>query len=188
MNNILVSDVMTRYPIVVNASTNLLDCAKIMIQKKVGSLLLVDKTRKKKLVGFLAQKDILWALIKKSKEGLSLIRAIDISPRKIATIKPTATIDEALKKMKKLKFEKLPVIQEGELVGIITLKDILTFHPEIYPEIEEFAKIREESEKLKRIKKAKDRRIEGICEECGDRDFLQNFNGMLICESCKNSM
>ena len=57
-----------------------------MIQKKVGSLLLVDKTRKKKLIGFLAQKDILWALIKKSKEGLSLIRAIDISPRKIATI------------------------------------------------------------------------------------------------------
>ena len=187
MKNILVSDVMTRYPIIVSPDTNLLDCAKTMIKKKVGSLLLVDKTRKKKLVGFLAQKDILWALIKKSKEDLSKIKAIDISPKKIAIIRPDTTIDEVLNKMKKLKFEKLPVIQEGELVGIITLKDILTFNPEIYPEIEELAKIREESEKLKRIKKAQERRIEGVCEECGNTDFLQRFNGMLVCENCKSS-
>ncbi|MFA4952680.1 MAG: CBS domain-containing protein [Candidatus Pacearchaeota archaeon] len=188
MKNILVSDVMTQYPIIVSPDTNLLDCAKTMIKKKVGSLLLVDKTRKKKLVGFLAQKDILWALIKKSKEDLSKIKASDISPKKIAIIRPDATINDALNKMKKLKFEKLPVIQEGELVGIITIKDILTFNPEIYPEIEELSKIREESEKLKRIKKAKERIIEGICEECGNTDFLYRFNGMLICENCRNSL
>jgi len=188
MKNILVSDVMTQYPIIVSPDTNLLDCAKTMIKKKVGSLLLVDKTRKKKLVGFLAQKDILWALIKKSKEDLSKIKAIDISPKKIAIIRPESTVEEALNKMKKLKFEKLPVIHEGELVGIITIKDILTFNPEIYPEIEELAKIREESEKLKRIKKAKERAIEGVCEECGNVDFLQRFNGVLLCENCRRAI
>lgn len=187
MKNILVSDIMTQYPIIVSPDMNLLDCARTMIKKKVGSLLLVDKTRKKKLVGFLAQKDILWALIKKSREDLSKIKAIEISPKKIAIIRPEATVEEALNKMKKLKFEKLPVIHEGELVGIITIKDILTFHPEIYPEIEELAKIREESEKLKRIKKAKERAIEDVCEECGNTDFLQKFNGMLLCENCRNA-
>ena len=44
---------------------------------------------------------------------------------------------------------------------------------------------REESRKLKRIKQAK-KENEGICEECGRRDFLTKFNGMIVCESCKS--
>ena len=185
MKNILVADVMTRLPIIIKPDTNLLECAKKMVRNKVGSLLLVNK---KRLVGFVAQKDILWALIKKSKEDLSKIKAIDISPRKIATIKPLATIEEALNKMKKLKFETLPVIHEGELVGMITVRDILAFHPEFYPEVKEIAEIRELSKKLKRIKKAKEREFinEGICEECGNTDILYKTDGILICESCRN--
>ncbi len=178
---------MTREPITAKPDITLLECAKMMVRKKVGSLLLINK---KRLVGFIAQKDILWALIKKSKEDLNKIRAIDISPRKIATTKPAESIEEALKKMKKLKLERLPVIHEGELVGIVTIKDILNFHPELYPELKEFERIKEEAKKLQRIKKAKDRQFmhEGLCEECGNQDILYRVNGMLICESCKNSM
>ena len=118
------------------------------------------------------------------------IKAVDISPKKIATIKPFTSIPEALVKMKKLKFNRLPVIHNKELVGIITAKDILNFQPEFYPELEEFARIREATKKLKRIKKAKDRKSahEGICEECGSQDILVKTNGMFVCESCKNSM
>ncbi len=186
MENILVADVMTREPVTANPEDDLLKCAKKLVKKKVGSLLLVNK---KKLVGFINERDILWALVKKSKKDLSNIRAIDISPKKIITIRPSATVNEAISKMKKLKFEKLPVINNNQLVGIITAKDILNFHPEFYPELEEFAKVREETKKLKRIKKAKERSsVEGICEECGETDFLYRIHGMLICESCKNSI
>lgn len=184
MKEILVADIMTRDPIIIKPNANLLECSKKMVQKKVGSLLITDK---KKLVGFLAQRDILWALIKKSEKDLSTIKAIDISPRKLATIKPSATIKEALEKMKKLKFERLPVIHDKELVGMITIRDILLFHPEYYPEIEEFSKIREEAKKLKRVKSAKNLYEEGICEECGARSVLVNHNSTLVCESCKNS-
>jgi len=186
MNRILVSDIMTREPMVTRPDANLLECAKKMVQKKTGSLLLVDK---KKLVGLISRHDILWALIKQSKDELSKIEAKDISPKKIAVIKPSASLDEALKKMKDSKFERLPVVENNELVGIITIKDILSFHPEFYPEIEEFARIREESKKLKLVRKAKDRMLsqEGTCEECGNHDVLYKFNGMLLCESCKNS-
>lgn len=185
MKEVLVADIMTRNPITIQPSENLLTCAKKMVRKKVGSLLIVDK---KRLVGFIDQKDILWALIKKSKEDLSKIRAIDISPKKIATIKPSLTLKEAIKRMKRLKFERLPVLYEKKLVGIITSKDILSFHPEFYPELDEFAQVREETKKLKRIKEAKDRKFmhEGICEECGNTDLLYRVHGMLICESCKN--
>lgn len=178
---------MTRDSVSVKPETNLLECAKQMVRKRVGSLLLVTKN---KLVGFISQEDILWALIKKSKEDLSNIKAVDISPRKIATIKPNATIKEAIGKMNKLKFERLPVIHNNELVGIITVKDILNFNPEFYPEVEEFAEIREESKKLDRVKKAKQRDFmhEGLCEECGNHDILSKIDGRIICESCKNLM
>lgn len=186
MYKILVSDIMTREPITEKPETNLLDCARKMVKKKTGSLLLTNKT---KLVGIISRHDILWALTKQSKAGLKDIKAIDISPKKLAVIKPSATLDEALKKMKDSKFERLPVVENNKLVGIITVKDILSFNPEIYPELEEFARIREESRKLKLVKKAKGREPvhEGICEECGNHDILYRVKGMLICESCKNS-
>lgn len=184
MDNILVSDVMTRDPVTVKPDTTLFDCAKTMVKKRVGTLLLEEK---KTLVGILSEKDILWALIKKSTQDLSKIKAIEISPKKIATIKPSSTIKEALEKMKKFKFEKLPVIFEGELVGIITARDIFNFQPQLYPELEEFAQIREESQKLKRIRKIKESH-EGVCEECGKYDMLYRVHGNLMCEDCKDSI
>ena len=182
MSNVLVADVMTRGPITINPETNLLECAKKMVRKRVGSLPIVNK---KKLVGFISEKDILWALVKKTKEDLSKIKSIDISPKKIATIKPLSTIEEAVSKMKKFKFDKLPVIHEKEFVGIVTIKDILNFHPELYPELEEFSGIKEEGEKLKRIKA---KGTLGICEKCGKQNILRNVSGMIICESCESSM
>ena len=183
MKNVRVSDVMTRNVVSVKPDTTLLDCAKVFVKNKVGSLVVVDK---KRLVGFITQGDILWALTKKSITDLSKIRVIDISRRKIATIKPDATLDEAIKKMKKLKFRRLPVVSGNDIVGILTIRDILTYDPEIYPELDELDRIREETEKLNRIRKLKNREYmhEGICEECGVTDILQKIDGRLLCNTC----
>jgi CBS domain-containing protein len=184
MKNVLVADVMTREPVTISPDANLFDCAKMMVKKKVGSLLIVEN---KKLLGFISQGDILWALTKQSPDNLKNVKAMEISPKKIAVIKPDSALTDAIEKMKKLKFERLPVVQDNKLVGIITAKDILNFNPEVYPEIEEFAKIRQETEKLKRIQEAEKKR-EGICEECGHEGILFKSNGMLICESCRDSI
>jgi len=187
MKHILVADVMTRDPVTIKSDSNLRDCAKLMIRKKVGSVLI---TEKKKLLGFISTEDLLWVIVKKPNQDLSKIKAIEISPKKIETINPFATLDDAIKRMKKSKFERLPVVQNGELVGIITIKDILNFNPKIYPELEEFSQIKEESKKLQRINEAKNRMTleEGICEECGHQDNLYKVNGMLICSSCRNEI
>lgn len=188
MEKILVVDVMTRDPVTVKPGTNLLDCAKKMVKKKIGSLLITND--KKELIGIITQKDILWALIKKSKEDLSAIKVEDISPKKIMKIKPEVNLRDAVERMKKLKIKKLPVVKDKELLGIITVRDILNFHPEFYKELEEFEKIKEESEKLRRIKEAQKRDIVryGICEKCGHKGLLHKFNGMLLCSSCKDSV
>jgi len=176
---------MTQEPITISPEINLLECIKKMVKKRTGSLLIVDKN---KLVGLISEHDILWALTKKLPSDLDKIKAIDISPKKLATIKPNAHLEEAWRKMKKLNFERLPVIKDKELVGLITAKDILNFHPELYRELDEFAKIREESRKLKAIKKIKDvqRITEGLCEGCGNQEMLYRVHGSLLCISCKD--
>ncbi|MCF7910569.1 CBS domain-containing protein [Candidatus Pacearchaeota archaeon] len=182
-NNVLVADLMTRDPVITRPDTNLLECARLMVRRKVGSLLLV---KNKKLVGLIAEKDILWALIKQPND-LKNINAIDISPRKIATVKPLNTIREAIEKMKKTRFERLPVIHQKELVGILTAKDILNFHPEFYHELEEIEEIREKIDKFNRLKKSnKNKLVEGVCERCGNVEILHEFNGTWICESCES--
>lgn len=188
MENIRVVDVMTRNPYTVLPDTSLFDCAKQMVRKQVNSLSIVDK--KKKLVGFISQKDILWALIKKKNTNVLKIKAIDISPKKVATIKPNASIKDAIEKMNRLKFDKLPVVQNDELIGIITVRDVLSFQPEIYPEFEEYSKVRQEQEKMNRISLAKERHVvtdDGICEECGEVSTLYRANGMLLCGFCASS-
>ncbi len=185
MGNVIVADVMTRNPVFISPYKSIVDCAKLMVKKRVGGVPIVDK---KKLVGFISQKDILWAMIKKHNKDLEEIKVIDISPKKIVIIKANSTVEECIKKMKQTKFERFPVISKKELVGIVTVRDILNFKPELYPELDEFNKIKEESQKLVRITSAQKRRVkEGMCEECGKYGILSKVNGLMVCEDCKEN-
>jgi len=172
---------MTRQIIGVKPDTNLLECAKKLVRKKVDSLVLSEN---KKFKGFISTQDILWAMIKKS--DLSKVKASDISPRKIVTIKPETTLEEAIQRMKRFKFHKLPVVKNGEVVGLLTLRDIINFYPELNQQFKQLEDIKEETEKMKRLEEAKERVIfrDGICEECGERGQLYRKNGLLVCPSC----
>ena len=188
MKNVLVADVMTRSPVTAKPDESLYDCAKKMVRKRLGAIVISDNGKVK---GFISGKDILWALVKKPNIDLKKVRAKDVSPKKVTTLKNTDTLDHAIKIMKKKRYKKFPVIGKNkELLGIVTIRDILNFHPEIYPELEEFERIREEQEKLKRVQGAKNRIVrEGVCEECGRPDVVfYRINGMLVCESCASSI
>lgn len=179
-SGIIVADIMTRNPVTASPDTNLLDCVKKMFKNKVGAVIIVNKD--KHLLGYIAQKEVNWAIIKKSGKDFKKIMARDVSAKKLTTLSPKTPIEEAIKRMKK--YRRLCVVQKGKLVGLLTAKDILNFKPEFYPEFEELSKIREESEKLKRIGKLKEKVFEGICEECGNHSSLYKSGKGLVCESC----
>ena len=61
MGRITVAEIMTRNPIIVKPDTSVLECAKKMVRKRVGSLIIADK---KKFLGLISNRDILWALVK----------------------------------------------------------------------------------------------------------------------------
>ena len=177
---IKVGDLMTRNFIHVSPETDLKECAKTMVKKRVGSLIIKDGD---KLKGILTEKDIIWAVVKKSKAGLKDIQAKDLMKRKVITIKPGADITDAMTKFRKKKVRKLPVVENGKLIGFLTTNDILRIDPGLYQSIAETVKIREETEKLKRSNIEAPRK-QGICEECGEFDILYHDEAQWLCDIC----
>jgi signal-transduction protein with cAMP-binding, CBS, and nucleotidyltransferase domain len=157
-----------------------------MVKKRVGSLILEEKGI---LKGIITEKDIIWALTKKSQKDLNKIKCSDISPRKLTTIKPNADLMTAIKLMQKSKFRRLPVVVKERLVGLLTLKDILRIEPALF-EIacgHNSLEIKEERDKLKR-KDHQGKFDFGLCENCGKEDFLETTDGRLLCEDCIEKM
>ena len=182
---IKVGDVMTRNFIYVKPGTDLKTCAKTMIKKKVGSLII--KNQEDILLGIITEKDIIWALVKKSQNDLGKIYVQDLMKRRVITIKPSADIAEALAKIKKFKVRRLPVLENKKVIGMITLKDILKLDPSLYEMISEIEKIREESKKLKskrRLAQDMPKTKEGACPECGAQGVLYKTDEGYLCESC----
>lgn len=184
---IKVGDIMTRNFVSAKPDTNLIDCAKEMVKKRVGSLIVKDGH---KLVGVLTERDILWAMIKKPKAELENVKARDIATRKIVAVKPSADVYEALQKMKKQKYRRLPVVFKGNVIGLLTIKDILRIQPELFETAGEIMQIKEESEKLRRMQTSKRTQAidEGMCEECGNYDLVSKIDSRLLCESCRDAM
>jgi len=179
-----VGDIMTRNFISVKPDVSILDCAKKMVKKRVGSLILEDKSQ---LKGIITEGDIIWAMTKKTKKELGKIKASQIAPKKLVTIKPSADLYQALQLMKRTKYRWLPVTIKGNIIGFLTLKDILRIEPGLFDTASEIMQIKEESDKLKR-RKAGESFSEGLCEECGNFDIIYKIDNRVLCESCRDAM
>ncbi len=102
---------------------------------------------------------------------------MDISTRKITTIRPSADIYDAVRTMRKSKYRRLPVVIKKQVIGILTLKDILRIQPELFELAREGFEQKEVGNMMK----------EGICDKCEKLDLLYNLNGQLLCDQCRNN-
>jgi len=182
---IAVGDVMTRNFVGVKTSTNLQQCAKEMVKQRVNSLLIIEE---KKLKGILTARDLLWTITKKPNLDLRELKAIDIASKKLAVIKPSADIGQALNKMRNHGFRRLPVMSKGKLLGIITLKDLFRVDPNILSQAGELEIIREEAEKLKKLAQPEEWDAEGLCVECNTFAPLLRVENRLLCPDCREEL
>jgi CBS-domain-containing membrane protein len=84
--------------------------------------------------------------------------------------------------MAKNNLRRLPVIDKGKLVGLITNKDILAIAPEQIEILTELSRMKEEPIE----KEVPDK---GTCENCGDYGVeLYEVNGIFVCESCREEL
>lgn len=125
----LVRDRMQREVITIPSSTTILEAQKIMKDRKIRRLPVVDEG---KLVGIVTYNDLLEASPSKATSLsrfeitylLSKMTVADIMTRKVVFVEPDVPIEEAALIMNKNRIGGLPVVEEDKLVGIITESDI----------------------------------------------------------------
>ncbi len=178
-----VGDIMTRNFISVKPDMSVIDCAREMIKKHVGSLIVKDEQH---LKGIITEKDVIWALVKR--QDLSKIKVKDIMTRRVIGINPSKDLYDALLRMRNKKTRILPVMVKDHVIGVVTIKDILRIEPSLFDIALETIQIKEETEKLKRrhaVLTGEESWVkEGECPECGVYGILYNSDGGLLCESC----
>ncbi|MDR3282916.1 MAG: CBS domain-containing protein [Candidatus Methanoplasma sp.] len=111
-----VADVMTPAPIVVEVPGSRSDAINVMVRHRLTGLPVV-RASDGKLMGIVSRRDI---FRKFDEDQLSLIMK-----KSCIVINPDATIVEAAKILSDKRIHRLPVIEDGRLVGIITPTDLL---------------------------------------------------------------
>lgn len=116
----LVESIMTREVKKVQPTETLADCIKVMKDSNIGSILVVQN---EKPVGIFTERD----LIRKMADGReNLGRNIgECMSQPLVTISPFALVWNALSLMDSRRIRRLPVVNNGELVGIVSERDVL---------------------------------------------------------------
>ncbi len=139
-----VCDIMTKKPIEVTPNTSIVDCARIMAENHVGSLLVGEN---KKLLGLLTEKDIVRKIVARG-FNLEKINARDAMNTKFISIAPEKDIYDALVIMRDHNIRQLPVISGKTVVGYLTGKDILKIQPQLFELLADKIELREQERKL----------------------------------------
>ncbi|HET7839654.1 MAG TPA: CBS domain-containing protein [Rectinemataceae bacterium] len=136
----LVREVMTMDPVTVASDVSVPDALALMREKKVRRLPVLDA--KKRLVGIVSDKDLLYASPSPSTslnvwEIHSLLSKLTIDKvmtRDVVTIVEDTPVEQAARILAEKKIGGLPVMRGADLVGIITETDIFSAFTELLGE------------------------------------------------------
>jgi predicted RNA-binding Zn-ribbon protein involved in translation (DUF1610 family) len=102
----------------------------------------------------------------------------------LATIEPEATISEAARRMSRMDIRRLGVIYRGDLIGLVSSKDILSVMPELIEIIQERSKI-DSAGRAEEESGTEEKSMSGYCDRCGTySESLRDQNGQYVCEDC----
>jgi CBS domain-containing protein len=173
---IMVKDAMVTRVVTAKPSQNVLEASRTMKKEDVGSIIMVEGTNP---IGIVTREDIINKVIAKDLLP-SKVLLKDIMSKKLISCPPDCDISEAARMMSKYKYERIPVVSMGKLIGIISTREIAKVAPAALEIATEHLRI-EEPEKVIEETNA------GECEVCGNySEELHSINDKWICDACKD--
>jgi CBS domain-containing protein len=137
--NIMVADAMTTKPVTCKPDLSLIHVANLMADENVGSVIITEKNE---VVGIITETDFVQK-IAAGKVDVESAKVKDYMSQALVTIPPNIDIMDAMGVMRKQEFRRLPVVENGKLAGMITIKDVLRIQPQLYELMAEMMNIRE---------------------------------------------
>jgi CBS domain-containing protein len=115
-----VRDAMTEGPRSIGASASVVDAARLMREEHIGSLPITDD---EKLVGMITDRDITTRVVAEAADPKTT-SVRDVYSRDLISVEPDQDLEEALQLMARHQIRRLPVVENGKLVGIVAQADI----------------------------------------------------------------
>ena len=114
-------------PVTAPASTTVSEAARLMKERNVGALMVLEG---EKLAGVFTDRDGLFRVLAEGLGGDTPLSAVmTVNPR---TIDPESRFTDALQMMHDGRYRHLPVVEDGRVIGIVSVRDALG------PELEAF--------------------------------------------------
>jgi CBS domain-containing protein len=120
-----VRDVMTGIPITLAPNRTLSDAARTMRDFAIGCVLV---TLREQLRGVVTDRDIVIRAIAESRDPADVTLS-DICSLDMAVVAPDDDVDDAIKLMRTRAVRRLPVVEHGKTVGLVTMGDIAVARP-----------------------------------------------------------
>jgi CBS domain-containing protein len=175
----LVRDVMSSPVITMSEERTTNEAAAAMDKNDVGAVIVTNQAGKS--IGIITERDLVIRVIAKNIKP-DTIKAKEIMTTPLVTIEPDATITEAARRMNRLDIRRLGVVYKGNLVGIISSKDVLGVMPELIETILERSRIEGDA----RTEEIEEVPLSGYCDRCNIySESLKERNGQNICDECR---
>ena len=115
-----VRDTMTENPRSIKASASVVEAAQLMRKEHIGSLPITDDEQ---LVGMITDRDITTRVVAEAAD-LATTSVGDVYSQNLISVQPDKGLEEALQLMARHQVRRLPVVENGRLVGIVAQADI----------------------------------------------------------------
>ena len=178
----VVKDIMSSPVVTLNEAATSNKVATIMDQNNLGCVIVTNQTGKP--VGIITERDLVIRVIAKNLVP-DTVKSKEIMTSPLVTIEPEATISEAARRMSRLEIRRLGVVYKGNIVGLISSRDILGVMPELIEIIQERTRLEGAAEAEENVE-PEERPLSGYCDRCGVfSENLKDVNGQNLCEDCR---
>jgi CBS domain-containing protein len=119
----VVRDIMTKQIVMIDHDKSALEAAKTMAEKGISSVFVV---RDGQPVGIVSERDFIKKICAKE-IPIGQVKIGDIMSKILTTADPETPIEVAVQRMVNHKIRRLPIMDGGKLVGIITVTDLAKY-------------------------------------------------------------
>jgi len=165
-------EVMRRNPAMIDIEASVAKAAKLMCQEEVGSVIIL---RHNLPIGIVTEEDINCKVVAKDLKP-SKVQVNDIMSTPLITVSAEKTVGDAAHMMVKHKVRRLPVVDEDKkVIGIVTVRDLLTISNELNELLTDLIEINREE------------LVEpGMCNRCSQMsDDLKRVDNVMLCARCR---
>jgi len=115
-----IREVMTANPTTLPRNASVFEAARVMRDSDIGDVVVIDKGQ---MCGIFTDRDVVIRVLAAGRDPTTT-KLADICTQALTTVAPTDSLDQAVQCMRQQAIRRLPVVENGRVVGIVSLGDL----------------------------------------------------------------